>query len=84
MVTLRTFIKNYYKLTTKQRDQVNQLSEMCPNIGQAHRLKELLKIVMDEAYTIRKVGALTEWMKEAWQSNLKPIQNFVDMLRKHW
>ena len=47
-------------------------------------MKELIKVVLDEAYSLKKVTPLNDWIKEAWSSNLVPIQKFVNMLRKHW
>ena len=44
----------------------------------------MLRIVLDNAYNDKKITPLNYWMKEAWNSELKPIRKFVNMLRKHW
>jgi len=78
------WLRNNSNLTDHQRKQVSELSRVCPNTGAAYRLKELLKIVLDEAYITKKVTPLNEWIKEAWSSNLEPVRKFVNMLRRHW
>jgi len=78
------WLKNSNKLTDEQLEQVNSLSEVYQNIGEAYRLKELLKVVLDDAYHSNLLKPLNDWMKEAWQSELEPIQEFVNMLKRHW
>ena len=78
------WLKNYSNLTQEQQAQVNELSQLYENTGKAHRLKELLKEVLDNAYNSQRLTPLNEWMAEAWNSELEPIQKFVNMLRRHW
>ena len=78
------WLKNQNKLSEKQKTKVEKLSQACPNIGAAYRLKELLKLVLDNAYKQRKITPLNEWIKEAWKSELEPIRKFINMLREHW
>jgi transposase len=78
------WLKNNSNLTELQRDEIANLATAFPNIGTAYRLKELLKVVLDEAYHSHYLRPLNAWMKEAWKSGLEPIQNFVNMLRRHW
>lgn len=78
------WLKNNAKLTDEQKLKVVSLSETCPNIGEAYRLKEMLKMVLDQAYTDHKLTPLNEWIKEAWSMGLEPIQKFITMLRNHW
>lgn len=78
------WLKNNTNLSCEQKEKVSELSEICPNTGKAFRLKELLKLVLDNAYKDQKITPLNEWMKEAWASNLESIQDFVNMLRNHW
>lgn len=78
------WLKNQSKLSENQQKTIDRLSEACPNIGAAYRLKELLKLILDEAYQLRKVTPLNKWIKCAWDSGLAPIRQFVDMLHTHW
>lgn len=78
------WLKNGSQLTVDQLKEVELLSNVCPNIGKAYRLKEMLKIVLDSAYKQRKITPLNAWITEAWKSELAPIRKFVNMLRKHW
>ena len=78
------WLRNNNSLTDEQKKKVEELSDVCPNTGKAYRLKELLKLVLDNAYQQRKITPLNEWIKEAWKSGLEPIRKFVKMLYHHW
>ena len=49
------WLRNNNSLTDEQKKKVEELSDVCPNIGKAYRLKELLKLVLDNAYQQRKI-----------------------------
>lgn len=78
------WLKNHATLSKEQQKRVDYLAEAYPNIGQAHRLKELLKVVLDEAKQNHRLRPLNDWIKQAWDSGLEPIQDFVNMLHRHW
>ncbi len=78
------WLYSHDKLNDGQRRKVGLLSRACPNIGEAHRLKELLREVLDSAFQSQRVTPLNEWTREAWDSGLGPVREFVGMLRKHW
>lgn len=78
------WLRNNSNLCEMQKDRVSYLSTSYPEIGTAYRLKELLKNILDDAYYDQRLGPLNEWMADAWDSELKPIQDFVNMLRTHW
>ncbi len=78
------WLRNNSNLSETQREKISILAATFPNIGTAYRLKEMLKMILDDAYHSHYLSPLNEWMKIAWQSNLKPIQEFVNMLNRHW
>lgn len=78
------WLKNKHSLNTKQQLQLQLLRDAYPNIGKAHRLREILREVMNDAVNSRSIEPLDKWIKEAWNSQLKPIQDFVNMLHDHW
>ena len=78
------WLKNNSNLTKEQKEKVECLSASFPNIGKAYRLKELLRVVLDEAQRSHDLKPLIEWKKQAWSSNLEPMQKFVNMLNNHW
>ena len=78
------WLKNNSSLSDNQRQEVSDLSTAYPNIGEAYRLRELLKQVMDDAVYSTKLTPLNNWIKEARASKLKPILDFVNMLHDHW
>jgi transposase len=78
------WLRNRSSLNEKQRDEVNMLSQAYPNIGEAYRLRELLKQVMDDAIRSSRITPLNNWIKEALASQLEPIRDFANMLHQHW
>lgn len=78
------WLKNSDKLKEDQKQRVEDLSNKYPNIGEAYRLKELLKQVLDQAYEDHRLKWINQWIKEALKVNLEPINKFVNMLHNHW
>jgi transposase len=78
------WLRNSSALSEKQRAEVDTLSQAYPNIGEAYRLRELLKQVMDDAIISSRITPLNNWIKAAWASGLEPIRDFVNMLHQHW
>jgi transposase len=78
------WLRNNSNLTEDQRNNISILAEIFPNIGTAYKLKETFKSVLDDAYYSHYLNPLNEWMDVAWESNLTPIQDFVNMLKRHW
>lgn len=78
------WLRNNTSLSETQQQKVDMLAHACPNIGEAYRLKELLKIVLDNALQSQRLTPLNEWIEEAWKSGLEPIRKFVNMLHNHW
>ncbi|KGE84763.1 hypothetical protein IX84_32115 [Phaeodactylibacter xiamenensis] len=78
------WLRNASKLSQKQQQRLDLLKEAFPNLGQAYRLKELFREVFDAAQFTKRLKPLNEWIKMAWDSGIKPIQEFVNMLHDHW
>jgi transposase len=78
------WLRNSSSLSEKQREEVSTLSQTYPNIGEAYRLRELLKQVLDDAIESSRITPLNNWIKEAWASKLEPVRDFVRMLHQHW
>lgn len=78
------WLKNNSNLSEEQQVNVSYLETAYPNIGTAYRLKELFREVLNDAYNCKLLKPLNLWMKKAWASELEPIQDFVNMLRRHW
>jgi transposase len=78
------WLKNNSNLNEEQQENISYLEGAFPNIGVAYRLKELLRMVLDEAYYSHYLKPINLWMKQAWESKLEPIQAFVNMLKRHW
>ena len=78
------WLKNNTKLKEEERKNLEYLEATYPKIGEAYRLKELLRVVLDDAYNDHHLTPLNAWMKKAWASELEPIRKFVNMLKRHW
>ena len=60
------------------------MSDQYKTIGEAYRLKELFREVLNQAQYDSRLKWLNAWMKEAWASGIQPVRQFVNMLRDHW
>lgn len=78
------WLKKGADLKEEQQEKVDELSEAYPNIGEAYRLKELFRDVFDMAEQTQRLAPLNAWIKEAWNSGLEPLQQFVNTLHNHW
>ena len=78
------WLKNSDKLKEDQKLRLENISAAYPNIGEAYRLKELLRTVLDQAYVDHRLQWINSWIKEALKSGLEPILKFVNMLHNHW
>lgn len=78
------WLRNQKQLRTSQQERLIELQQAYPTLGEAHRLKELFKSVMDNAIHNRKLRPLNDWIKIAWNSQIKQIQEFVNFLHSHW
>lgn len=82
--TKYAWLKNGENLTEEVRKTIKILSNKYKKLGEAYRLKELFREVMDYASVENRLYWLNSWMKEAWNSGIKQMQEFVRMLKEHW
>jgi transposase len=78
------WLKNYDNLKVEEKELIDDLSNQYTKIGEAYRLKELFREVLDQAQEDSRLRWLNAWMKEAWASGIPAICQFVNMLREHW
>lgn len=78
------WLRNAADLGSEQTQRVEALSAAYPSLGQAYRLKELFRDVLDDASRSEQLGLLEDWIEQAWQSGLAPVQKFVNTLQTHW
>ena len=78
------WLKNQNTLNEKELTTLNLLKDTYQNIGKVYQLKEQFREVFKEAAYSSKLTPLNNWMKIAWNSQLDPLQKFVNMLRRHW
>ncbi len=78
------WLRNAHKLKQDQAKRLKSLSKAYPKIGEAYRLKELLRSVLDHAYHDPRLQWINDWIRQANKSGLEPVLKFVDMLHRHW
>lgn len=78
------WLKRSENLNEEQTQKVEYLAKAFPTIGEAYRLKELFKTILDQAQIDKNTTALEAWMDEAWESGIQPIMKFIEMLCNHW
>lgn len=78
------WLHNSDKLKEEQKNRIAILSASYPDIGEAYRLKEQLRSVLNQAAQDHRLKWLNAWIDEAIESGLEPILKFVDMLHNHW
>jgi len=78
------WLKNQDKLKDEELVRLNLLKNTYQNIGDAYQLKEQFREVMKDAEYNSRLTPLKNWMKLAKDSDLEPLQKFVNMLKSHW
>jgi transposase len=79
-----TLLKNPMKLSGKKMDQLFDLLELYPKIGEGYRLKELLKEFWDFDDPKLAEEFLDDWCKRADASGIFPFQGAARTIRAHW
>lgn len=82
--TKYVFLKNPCNLTDHQRERLSYIEKLNLRINRAYLLKEEFK----EFFTYRSAGwaekFLKRWIRRAMRSRLKPIKEFVALVKRHW
>jgi transposase len=79
-----TLLKNPMKLSGKKMDQLFDLLELYPRIGEGYRLKELLKEFWDFDDPKLAEEFLKDWCRMADESGIFPFQDAAKTIRAHW
>jgi len=78
------WLKNPENLTDNQRTRLGELEQMNLKINRAYLLKESFKKVYEYTYAAWAEKYLKWWCARAMRSRLKPIKEFVRMIRRYW
>ncbi len=78
------WLENQPGLSEAQQRKVKDLAAAYPNVGEAYRLKELFREVLNSAQRNREVAPLENWIIQAWGSGIAPIKKFANTLHDHW
>lgn len=79
-----TFLMADSRLSTRQRDQREELIQLYPVLGEAYRLKVLFDDFWDMDNTQDAAGFLAFWCDMVEQSGIFPFIRFSQTLKAHW
>ncbi len=71
-------IRPYSKLNNSERRELGRMFEINPALAEGHRLKENFGRILAQ----RDVNALDIWLKDAYESGLKPFQSLAKGIHK--
>jgi transposase len=79
-----TVLKNASNLSVKRKGELDELLNLFPKLGEAYRLKELVRqfwLFDDES---QAKFFLYEWLKECYQSGMEPFKKAANTITSHW
>lgn len=79
-----TVLKNATKLTKKRGEELRGLLRLFPKLGEAYRLKELIRqfwLFEDEG---QAKMFLYDWIRECHESGIGPFQKAANSISAHW
>jgi transposase len=79
-----TFLKKQDNLSCAKKDELNQLIELFPRLGEAYRLKELFNDLWDMGSEEEATEFLVMWCQEVENKKIAPFQSFVNTVKSHW
>lgn len=79
-----TFLKNYQKLSSNKKQQLDELIELYPILGDAYRLKELFNDLWDMDSEQEAESFLVSWCNEVDSTDIEPFKKFAQTIKSHW
>jgi transposase len=78
------FLKSNEHLSDRQKKDRTELIELLPTIGEAYRLKELIKDFWEFSDPEESSGFLSFWCDMAIESKIPAFQEVVKTIKSHW
>jgi len=78
------FLKANKNLSARQKHERGELIELLPAIGEAYRLKELIKDFWELDDPSEAEGFLAFWCDLATESKIPAYQRLVNTIKSHW
>ena len=79
-----TFLRANRKLTEKKRNELEYITMLYPNLGDAYRLKEMFLDVFDIQDRDQAKGYMRFWCDLVIESGIQPFIKFVNLIKTHW
>jgi transposase len=79
-----TFLRPNKKLSDKKRNELEYITMLYPNLGEAYRLKEMFLDVFDIEDKDQAKGYMRFWCDLVVESGIQPFIKFVNLIKSHW
>ena len=79
-----TFLKNRRKLSNWQKNELNDLIQDYPTLGEAYRLKEIFNDFWEFKDPEEAMAFLAYWCDLVYESKIKPLMKFANTIKGHW
>jgi transposase len=79
-----TFLRNPIGLSDKKMDQLFEMIELYPKVGEGYRLKLLFMDFWECGDKVKAEAFLEDWCQKAEKSGIFPFQDAVKTIRAHW
>lgn len=79
-----TFLKNPTQLSEQQRDSLEELTTLYPNLGKAYRLKTLFNDLWDMPTKHAAHHFMVQWCAEVRTADIPAFEPFIKTLIGHW
>jgi transposase len=79
-----TFLKDWDRLSDKRRQELINLMDEYPTLGEAYRLKALFNDLWAMPNTPSAEAHLAAWTEEVQRSGIQPFMQFAKTVKAHW
>lgn len=78
------FLKNRKNLSNRQKDDLYNLIQDFPTLGEAYRLKEIFNDFWGFEDPEEAMAFLAYWCDLVHEANIQPLMKFANMIKAHW
>jgi transposase len=79
-----TFLKDWEHLSDKQRDELVELMDLYPTLGEAYRLKVLFNDLWEMPNRESAEAHLKAWTEAVQRAGIQPLLQFAKTVKAHW
>lgn len=79
-----TFLHSYQNLTQKKKEELNTLLDFYPTLGEAYKLKQMLKDAWQYKQAEEGMAYLQYWLDIVTDSGIQPFIKLANTIKSHW